>query len=274
MHRRRLAATSLHGILPVARRPGRQPCQVAAFRRLEGAEPGSSRTSRTRTREPTKVRPAGRTAGPVSRTRFVPRVARPDQGAKPGSSRRSHTQTREPNQVHPADRTPGPGSRTRFIPPPASSDSANDTVWHGLRHARARVRDGRGRLAVSARNRDERESVRNSCRPARRPSLMLDRPVLGPFAIAHPPPSAHPAISSRSPSSSSMMETVRRVSVVHGTNLSGVGHLPVLPVGLNQSAISIASKTGDGTVSALRGQHAACQPLEGAVEPACMASSR
>jgi hypothetical protein len=52
-------------------------------------------------------------------------------------------------------------------------------------------------------------------------------------------------ISVLAPSATSAMETVLRVRVVHGTNLSGVGHLPVLTMGANQASISLKGKTTD-----------------------------
>lgn len=55
------------------------------------------------------------------------------------------------------------------------------------------------------------------------------------------------SISSLEPASSSAIETVLRVRVVHGTNLSGVGHLPVLPMGPNQAVVSLNGKTRDDT---------------------------
>lgn len=58
-------------------------------------------------------------------------------------------------------------------------------------------------------------------------------------------------ISGMEPASSSPMETVLRVRVNHGTNLSGVGHLPVLPMGPNQAVISLKGKTSDGMNSGI-----------------------
>lgn len=52
-------------------------------------------------------------------------------------------------------------------------------------------------------------------------------------------------ISSLEPASSSSIETVLRIRVIHGTNLSGVGHLPVLPMGPNQTVVSLKGKTRD-----------------------------